>query len=362
MDLKYYRLKIPMKSPFTTSFGTTLDKDVIIFELNHDGIKAFSELITSEDPFYGPEDNTTAFHIIKNYLVKLIQNLPSPEKFNEISKFIRGNNMAKAAMEMLLYDYHSKVAEKPLFEFINEKPRGYANAGISLGIDKINVTLEKIQQSLDKGYKRIKVKIRKGEEVSILAPIRDHFPDIPLSADANSDYTVKDFKTLEKIDKFDLIYLEQPLYHDDIIYHSKLAKILSTPICLDESITSPEIAENAFEIGACRVVNIKPGRVGGLYNSNLIAKIASKNKGHAWIGGMLETGIGRSFNIAMASSELIDYPGDTSPNERYFSQDIVDRLFEMNDGIIKPFNSPGIGVKINESALTQFKVEEGVLS
>ncbi len=362
MNLKYYKLKIPMKSPFTTSFGTTSDKDVIIFELNHEGIRAFSELITSEDPFYGPEDNTTAFHIIRSYLVKLVQGMPLPEKFNEDSKFIRGNNMAKAAMEMLLYDYHSKIAEKPLFEFLGEKPRGYANAGISIGIDKINITLQKIQESLDKGYKRIKVKIKKGEEVAILRPIRDQFPDIVLSADANSDYTVKDFHLLEKIDRFDLVYLEQPLYHDDIIYHSKLSKLLSTPICLDESITSPEIAENAFEVGACKVVNIKPGRVGGLYNSNLIARIARKNKGHSWVGGMLETGIGRAFNIAMASSEYIDYPGDTSPNERYFNQDIVDRLFEMNDGIIKPFNSPGIGVQLNESMLNKFKVEEGVLS
>jgi len=360
MRLEYYHLKIPLKSPFTTSFGTTSEKDVFLFSLNHNGIKAYSESVTDENPFYGPEDNTTAFHIIKEYLVDLIKDVPTPEQFNERSRFVKGNNMAKAAIEMLLYDYHSKMSKKPLYKFISDKSRGYANVGISLGIDKIEVTLRKIQESLDRGYKRIKVKIKKGAEVDILRSIRDQFPEITLSADANSDYTEKDFELLKQIDRFDLAYLEQPLYHDDIVFHSKLAKILSTPICLDESIVSPEIAENAFDIGACEVINIKPGRVGGLYNSIQIAKIVNENAGHVWIGGMLETGIGRAFNIAMASCELIDYPGDTSPNEKYFDKDIVDKVFTMKDGTIKPFDSPGIGVQLDEAVLGKYTLEKGV--
>ena len=362
MELEYYHLKMPMKSPFTTIFGTATDKDVFVFSLKHNGITAYSESVTSENPFYGPEDNTTAFHIIKEYLMHLIKDVPTPEQFNERSKFVKGNNMAKAAIEMLLYDYHSKLAKKPLYKFISDKSRGYAIVGVSLGIDKIDVTLRKIQESIDKGYKRIKVKIKKGAEIDILRSVRDTFPEITLSADANSDYTEKDFELLKQIDRFDLVYLEQPLYHDDIVFHSKLSKILSTPICLDESIVSPEIAENAFDIGACKVINIKPGRVGGLYNSIKIAKIVQENKGHVWIGGMLETGIGRAFNIAMASSELIDYPGDTSPNEKYFDEDIVDRKFTMKDGTIKPFDFPGIGVQFNEIALRKYALEKGVLA
>ncbi len=351
-----------MKSPFTTSFGTTSDKDVFVFELNHNGITAYSESVTSENPFYGPEDNITAFHIIKDYLVDLIKEVPTPEQFAEKSKFVKGNNMAKAAIEMLLYDYNSKLAKKPLYKFISDKSRGYANVGVSLGIDKMDVTLRKIQESIDKGYKRIKVKIKKGAEIDILKSVRDQFPEVTLSADANSDYSVNDFELLKRIDRFDLVYLEQPLYHDDIVFHSKLSKLLSTPICLDESIVSPEIAENAFDIGACQVINIKPGRVGGLYNSIQIAKITQRNKGHVWIGGMLETGIGRAFNVAMASSELIDYPGDTSPNEKYFDEDIVDKVFIMNNGTIKPFDSFGIGVKLNETTLRKYTLEKGVLA
>jgi len=218
----------------------------------------------------------------------------------------------------------------------------------------------KIQEFLDKGYKRIKVKIKKGAEMNILKSIRDQFPEIKLSADANSDYTEKDFELLKQIDRFDLAYLEQPLNHDDIVFHSKLAKVLSTPICLDESIVSPEIAENAFDIGARKIMNIKPNRVGGLYNSIQIANIVHENTGHVWIGGMLETGIGRAFNIAMASSELIDYPRDTSPDEKYFDKDIVDKVFTMKEGNIKSFDSPGIGVQLDEAVLGKYTLEKGV--
>lgn len=361
MNLKYYKLKIPFKSKFTTSFGTSSDKNVYIFALEKDGINAYSESVTDENPFYGPEDNVTAIHIIKDYLVALIKDTPTPEEFIERSKCIKGNNMAKAAMEMLLYDYHSKLAKKPLSKFLDNRTRGYANVGISLGIDKAEITLQKIRESVEKGYKRIKVKIKKGMELEILRSVRDAFPNIALSADANSDYTSNDFDLLKRIDRFELVYLEQPLYHDDLVFHSKLAKLMSTPICLDESIVSPEIAENAFDIGACQVINIKPGRVSGLYNSMRIANIAQKYKAHVWVGGMLETGIGRAFNISLASSELIDYPGDTSPNEKYFNEDIVDKLFTMEGGTIKPFNLPGIGVQLNISAMKKFVLEESKL-
>ncbi len=360
MELYYYKLKMPLKNKFTTSFGTDVNKDVFIFKLINDNITAYSESVTDENPFYGPEDNYTAFHIIKDYLIKVLKDLPDIEEFNNNIKFVKENNMAKAAIEMLLYDYYSKLDKKPLYKYIG-KTRGYANVGISLGIDDINVTIKNIEDALNKKYKRIKVKIKKGEEIKILKEIRDHFPDIVLTADANSDYTLKDLGLLKKLDRFDLNYLEQPLCHDDLIYHSKLAKEINTPICLDESITSPEKAEKAFEINACKIINIKPGRVGGFYNSLKIADIAKKYNGHTWVGGMLETGIGRSFNVSLASLSIIDYPGDTSPNEKYFENDIVKNTFKMENGEIKPYDDYGIGVDIDNDYFNKYMVDNGKL-
>ncbi|MEM0139778.1 MAG: o-succinylbenzoate synthase [Ferroplasma sp.] len=360
MKLFFYKLKMPLISPFTTSFGTDVNKDVYVFKMENNDITAYSECVTDENPFYGPEDNYTAFHMIKNYLVPVIKQLPGHEEFIEKTKFLKGNNMAKAAMEMLLYDYYSKLENKPLYRYLGNT-RGYANVGISLGMEDISITLRKIQEAIDRGYKRIKVKIMKGKETEILSAVRDHYPDIVLSADANSDYTEKDFEMIKKIDRFNLVYLEQPLYHDDIIYHSKLASQISTPICLDESITSPEKAKKAFEIGACSVINIKEGRVGGIYNSLKIMETVKENHGHVWIGGMLETGIGRAFNIAMASLSDINYPGDTSPNDKYFKNDIVKNTFKMQKGEIKPYDNKGIGVEIDEEYLKRYTVESGEL-
>ena len=360
MRLSYHKLKIPLISPFTTSFGTDVNKDVYVFTLEHNGITAYSESVTDENPFYGSEDNYTVIHIVQKYLAQIVKDLPEPQEFNKKTMFIKGNNMAKASMEMLLYDYHAKVKEKPLVEYIG-KSRGYANVGISLGMDDINVTLKKIQDALNRGYKRIKVKIMKGKETQILGAVRDQFPDIILSADANSDYTEKDFGLIKKIDRYDLIYLEQPLYHDDIIYHSRLAKEISTPLCLDESITSPEKAQKAFEMEACSVINIKEGRLGGIGNSIKVMDIVKNFKGHVWIGGMLETGIGRSFNVSMASLSDIDYPGDTSPNDKYFTHDIVKNPFTMENGTIKPNMGYGIGVEISEEYLKKYTVEEGFI-
>lgn len=360
MRLNYYKLKIPLISPFTTSFGTDVNKDVYVFALENNGITAYSESVSDENPFYGPEDNYTVMHIVQKYLAGIVKDIPEPGEFNKKTAFLKGNNMAKASMEMLLYDYYAKMKGKPLAEYLG-KNRGYANAGISLGMDNINVTLKKIEDALSLGYKRIKVKIMKGKETEILAAVRDQFPEIVLSADANSDYTEKDFELIKKIDKYNLVYLEQPLYHDDIIYHSRLAKQISTPLCLDESITSPEKAEKAFETGACSVINIKEGRLGGIENSLKVIEIVKNFKGHVWIGGMLETGIGRSFNISMASLSDIDFPGDTSPNDKYFAHDIVKNPFKMEVGTIKPNNGAGIGVEIDHEYLKKYTVEEGTI-
>ncbi|WP_297215860.1 o-succinylbenzoate synthase [Thermoplasma sp.] len=360
MQINFYRVRIPFLRPFTTSFGTEEYREALLFRISHEGIDAYSESVTSVIPDYGYEDNTTAMHVIRDLAAKYIADLPDPATFMERVKGIKGHNMAKAALEMLLWDYHSKASNQPLYRYLG-KSRGYANVGISIGMAKIEDMEDQIEKALSLGYKRIKVKIARGRE-NIVKEIRDSFPDIPLSVDANGDYGAADIPRLKDLDRYDLEYIEQPFPGDDLIYHSKLKKEISTPICLDESITSADKALKAFDIGAADVINIKPGRIGGFSESLKVAEIARENGGHVWVGGMLETGIGRAFNIAFASLEMVDYPGDTSPNEKYFGKDIVLNPFKMKNGIIEPYHDAGIGVRIDEGALIRYMVEAGTIS
>lgn len=344
--LRAFNVHIPLLVPFKTSFGTTITRDALLFELSDGETTAYSESVTSTIPDYGYEDNTTVLHIVKNYLAGELRDAPTPEDFMNRVSVIKGHNMAKASMEMLLWDYHSKQAGKPLHEYLGPS-KGYADAGVSIGMSSIQNMIDLVSAALERKYKRIKVKIEKGRELEILGSIRDHFPDIPLSADANCGYSIKDIELLKKIDTFNLEYLEQPLGHDDLVNHAKLASEMNTPICLDESIKSAENAEDALDNSSCTIINIKPGRVGGLLESLKIARIARGKSSHVWVGGMLETGIGRAFNVSMASNVLVDFPGDTSPNDRYFKADIVKNPFAMDSGTIIPNAGPGIGVEVD---------------
>jgi O-succinylbenzoate synthase len=354
--LSCFHVELPFKTPFTTSFATETTRSALIFRLEANEVAAYSECVTGDNPYYSYEDNHTALHIIETHLAKIVCGLPEPKEFLKLSEHVKGHNMAKAAMEMLLWDYHCKKRGEPLHKALGES-RGHADVGISIGMDDPNKMVQRVADALKRGYKRIKVKIEKGRELEILGAIRDAYPEVPLSADANTDYRIGDLELLKKLDRFNLVYLEQPLQHDDLIDHAKLRKEMSTPICLDESITSTDRARQAFEIGAADVVNIKPGRVGGLTESLEIAEVSRRNGGHVWIGGMLETGVGRSFNVALASHMLIDYPGDTSPNDKYFQRDIVKNPFTMEDGIIRPNSGAGIGVEIDHEYLNQVTVE-----
>ncbi|WP_393970845.1 o-succinylbenzoate synthase [Oxyplasma meridianum] len=358
--LSYQLVKMPLVTPFETSFGRQLDRCALIFKLEADGITAYSESVTDTDPFYSYENNSTALEIIDRYLVPHLMKLPVPGEFMEQVAYVKGHNMAKAALEMLLWDYHARIKGMPLDRYLG-KSKGKAEVGISLGMEPIETTISRISNALDTGYQRIKVKIKKGKELGILGAIRDRFPDINLTADANCDYSIKDIDLLKKIDRFNLQYLEQPLGHDDLIYHAKLAKSMSTPICLDESITDLEKAQKAFEIGSGEIINIKPGRVGGLTNSLSISEVVRENGGHCWVGGMLETGIGRAFNVAMASQVNVDYAGDTSPNSKYFKKDVVLNPFTMKDGYIEANSGVGIGVEVDTNALSGYKTAEGVI-
>lgn len=359
-ELTFHKVRIPLLRPFTTSFGTQTHRTCYIFRLEADGITAYSECVTEEEPGYGYEDNYTAFHVIRSFLAGMVSDVPMPGVFLERASWIKGHNMAKASLEMLLWDYHGRASGKQLARMMGES-KGHADVGISIGMTDIDSTVRIAGESVERGYRRIKLKIERGREYEILSAVRDAYPDIALSADANTDYTLKDIELLKRLDRFNLEYIEQPLGHDDLLDHSKLAKELSTPLCLDESISSAHRAEQALEIGACSVINIKPGRVSGLTESLSIASVCSQQGGHCWVGGMLETGVGRSYNIALASMKLIDYPGDTSPNDRYFSRDVVKNPFKMTDGRIKPNSGPGTGIEIDDDLLQNVTSESGSL-
>ena len=358
--LSYSKISNPLLKPFKTSFGTQLTRDAIILSYQDGEMRAFAEAVTDDAPLYGYEDNFTVLHVINNHLKAMFSPDLEPHKFNEKAKEIRGHNMAKGAMEMLLWDINAKREGKPLHKILG-KSKGYADVGISIGMSSIEDEMKTIDESVKKGYRRIKVKIEKGFNVELLRAIRKRFGDIPISADANQGFTRNDFKILKKIDAFDLLYIEQPLPLEDINGHAMLRKEMKTPICLDESIESVESATNAIEREAVDVINIKPGRVGGLQNSIDIMEKAKENGVKIWIGGMLETGIGRSFNVSLASNSLVNMPGDTSPNYRYFKKDITNETFEMRDGRIAPYRGSGIGVSVDYEFLNSIQVEGGRL-
>jgi O-succinylbenzoate synthase len=345
--LEIFEVELPLLAPFRTSLEVEEGRSALILAYKSKDITAYSECVTFENPYYGSEDNATAIHLIKDHLAKVLIAEPTPEEFVEPVAQIRGHNMAKAAVEMLMWDFHCKVKNESIAKSLGDS-KGYAEVGISLGMDRSELLVKNIEEALSKGYRRIKIKIKRGIEHDLIKSVRDSYPDIPLSADANGDYNLKDVDALKRLDKFGLLYIEQPLDYDDLLDHAKLAKVISTPICLDESITTPKRAKQAFEIGAAEIINIKPGRLGGLSNSLEVAKIARDNGGHVWVGGMLETGVGRSFNIAFAALKLVDLPGDTSPNEAYFARDIVSNPFKMEkNGTIAANSGPGVGVELD---------------
>jgi O-succinylbenzoate synthase len=358
--LSYSKISIPLVKPFKTSFGTQLTRDAILLLYQDGETRAFAEAVTEKGPYYGYEDNYTVLHVMNDHLKGIFSPDLEPHEFNEKARKIRGHNMAKGAVEMLLWDINAKRERKPLHEFLG-KSKGYADVGISIGMSTIEDELRTIEESIKKGFKRIKVKIEKGYNVELLKAIREKFGDVPISADANQGFTRADFKLLKKLDEFNLVYLEQPLPLEDINGHALLKKEIKTPICLDESIESVESAMNAIERGAVDVINIKPGRVGGLQNSLDVMEKAKENDIKIWIGGMLETGIGRSFNVSLAANSLVNMPGDTSPNYRYFKKDITNETFEMKDGKISPFKGDGIGVSLDYEFLSKVQIEGGRL-
>ncbi|CAN5838662.1 o-succinylbenzoate synthase [soil metagenome] len=318
-------LTMQLRNPFVTSFGPQHERQVVLVHVHAEGVDGWGELVAGRNPVYSEETVATAVTVIRDHLLAPVLGctVDDPRQTAGWWPKIRGNPMARAAIEMAVWDAWSAATGTPLAALLGGT-RDAVPAGVSIGIqDSTAALLDRVEGFLAQGYVRIKLKIAPGSDIAAVAAVRERFPDAALMADANSAYTLADADHLAQLDAFDLTMIEQPLAHDDIIDHAELAPRLRTPVCLDESIRSADDARRALRIGACRIINCKPGRLGGLGESIALHDWAIDAGVPLWVGGMLETGIGRLHNIALASLPGFTLPGDTSASDRYWHTDII---------------------------------------
>lgn len=360
--IQLQRLKMPLKSSFETSFGTTVEKDFIIVRAFGDGKVGFGESVALSYPTYNEETTDTVWYMLQTYLIPalFLKPIETPDDLIGIYQPIKRNKMAKAALEGAIWDLYAKQKEIALATALGGT-KDEVEVGVSIGIEKdIPTLLKKVEGVIQQGYRKIKIKIKPGWDIEPIKAIRKEFGnDVPLMADANSAYSLNDAKTLIELDKYNLIMIEQPLAHDDIYDHSKLQPLLSTPICLDESIHSVEDARKAIELQGCKIINIKIGRVGGLSEAKRIHDLCESYRVPVWCGGMLESGVGRAHNIAIASLNNFTIPGDTSVSNRYWEHDIVVPEVKFSrPGYLSVPKQIGIGYEINESSVENYLLKE----
>lgn len=352
-------LQMPLKSFFETSFGRVEHRRVLLVTAHCEGIEGWAECVASEGPFFSYEWIETAWVTIREFLAPALIGAEFQRASDAavLMSRIRGHNMAKAALENALWDAEAKQTKQPLWKLLGGSLREI-NCGVSIGIQNSHEQLlEKIATELAAGYQRIKVKVKPGWDVDVLGKIRQRWPNILLSCDANSAYTLSDLEHLKKFDDFNLLMIEQPLWHDDIFQHAKLQQKLKTSICLDESIRSVRDADEAIELAACRIINIKVGRLGGFREAISVHNACQQNGVPIWCGGMLETGIGRAHNIALSTLPNFRLPGDVSASKRYWAEDIVEPEIEVSSrGTISVSDSPGTGYEINRDLIQKLTV------
>lgn len=351
-------IAMPLVAPFETSFGVETVEEHVLVRIDGEGITGWGECVASEGPWYSYETNQTVLHILREFLLPLVfkTELHAPHEFPKLAARVRGHNMAKAGLEAALWDWFGRAEKKSLaqmFSAFQQTQRDYVSpekitVGVSVGLQATpRALVEQVRGYLNDGYTRIKIKIKPQHDVELVRALRAEFPKIRLQVDANSAYTLNDADIFRAMDDYDLLLIEQPLSNDDIFQHIKLQRELKTPICLDESIHSADDAQAALELGACRIINIKPGRVGGYTESIKIHDLAAKHGAPVWCGGMLESGIGRAGNVAIASLPNFKLPGDLSASKRYYRQDIVEPEFEVGaDGKMRLPSGDGIGVQV----------------
>lgn len=351
-------LRIPLVSPFTTSFGTESVREVIIVRaLTADG-EGWGEIVTGEAPLYSSEYTHGAWDVAARWLIPALldRRQIAAEDVAGILEPCKGHRMAKAGVELAVLDAALRAQDRPLAEYLGAV-RHRVPSGVSVGIQRDEAALvDVVRGYLDEGYVRIKLKIKPGHDVSPTAAVREAFPDIPLQVDANSAYTLADIATLVDLDRFALLLIEQPLQEDDLVDHAALAWHVRTPICLDESIVSSKAASDALTLGAASVINIKAGRVGGYLEAVAIHDVCREAHIPVWCGGMLETGIGRAANAALAALPGFTLPGDVSASDRFYHRDIVTEPAVLEDGHVRVPTGAGLGVEIDHTALDDFTV------
>ena len=333
-------------APFQTSFGTTSHRRILLVEAHTGDATGWGESTAGEDPFYSYETVETAWHVIRDYLWPILRGreFGSASEIWELFAPVRGHNMAKGGLETAIWDAEAKLKDTPLWKLLGGS-REEIPCGVSIGIQPNTDTLvAKVEKELAAGYQRIKIKVKPGWDLEPVKILRERFPRIRLMADANSAYRLEDAPLLKQLDAFYLIMIEQPLGWDDIYSHAKLQKQLDTPICLDECIHDESHARAAVELGACRIINIKLGRVGGHTSARLVHDFCQSKSVPVWCGGMLESGIGRAHNIAMSTLANFTLPGDVSASRRYWHEDIITPEVEVSrQGTIRVPSAPGIG-------------------
>ena len=353
-------LRLPLVHFFETSFERVYDRTFVLVTLTADGVTGVGECVADRSPFYSPETAATAWHIIRDFIapVMLGRDFEQAREVFPALRAIRGHNMAKAAVEMAAWDLEARQREVPLSRLLGGTRRQIAS-GVSIGIqDSLEQLAGKVATELAAGYRRIKIKIKPGWDIEAVQMVRGRFGRIPLMADANAAYTLADAAHLAELDRFDLMMIEQPLDYDDVADHARLQTRLRTPICLDESIHSPKTALAAIEAGACRIINIKPGRLGGYTESIRVHDVAAARGVPVWHGGMLESGIGRAHNIHLSSLPNFTLPGDIAASRRYYAPDLIEPGIDVGaDGTIQVPDGAGIGVDIDWDRVTHATTE-----
>jgi O-succinylbenzoate synthase len=343
-------LRLPLVHFFETSFGRSYDRHFLLVTVHDDGAEGWGECVAEANPYYSPETTETAWHITQEFIAPRILGVTfdHPREITRALSAVRGHQMAKAGVEMAAWDLFARQRGEPLSRALGGT-RSRIESGVSIGIqDTLDELAARIEAELAAGYRRIKIKVKPGWDLEAVRMVRRRFGDIPLMADANAAYTLGDADRLAALDAYDLMMIEQPLGYDDILEHAELQKRIRTPICLDESIHASKTAGEAIRLGACRIINIKPGRVGGHAESIRLHDVCAGAGVPVWHGGMLESGIGRAHNIHLASLPNFSLPGDIAASKRYYVPDLVDPPIEVAaDGTIAVPTGPGIGVHID---------------
>ncbi len=361
-------ISMTLREPFQISSGTESTRRIMLLELQGaDGVTAWSECVAGGSPNYSPETIATCWIAITEWVAPKVlgkEFLGPASVTEELETDIRGHKMAKAAVEMGAWALEAEREGISLSHLLGGT-RDFIGTGISLGIQPDPATLvKKASAALSEGYRKIKLKVKPGADLDYIAAVRESLgPDAPLMVDANNAYTIADFDHLTGLDKFGLVMIEQPLAWDDVVKHAELQKLLETPVCLDESITGVDRAEDMIALGSGRIINIKPGRVGGFSESKAIHDLCERENIPVWCGGMLESGVGRAHNVALASLPNFKIPGDVSPSARYWEKDIVDPEWTMNsDGnVTVPNEAPGIGVRVDTDLVDNLTVRSETL-